>query len=286
MAINGATHTGPTQDQLLVSIVDKELEKRVVLLSTATDVSGLAVPGYDQIKMPKDDLTFGAPSDQNIDGDTPTAFQTASLDVENLDLDIHKNLPYSITDRAQLQNKVAIKGHFAQQAGRKMAQYMDDAIYADLATLTETFVMSGPADAAVGTNASISISDISQARLVLDKKNIPSNDRFIVVSPAQEKAMLNIDNFIHADKYASRQALVNGEIGMVFDMRVIKSNALPDGEAYVVQKEWLRYAVQSGVKYEEQRGSVALLRDEFSFSILWGKKVKHDGVYGVKLTDA
>ena len=286
MAINGGTDTGATQDQLLVSLVDRELEKRVVLPATATDVSSLAMPGYDQIKFPQDDTVLGPPTAQNIDGETATPFQDASLQVETLDLNQHVNLPYAITDRAQIQNKVALKAHYAEQAGRKMAQYIDDTIYGQMATLTTgAFVMTGPADALAGTAASVSIADITEARRLLDRRNIPMEDRFLVISPEQEKAMLNIENFIHADKYGSREALLNGEVGRVCDLTVIKSNAIPAGEAYVVQKEWLRHATQSGIKFEEQRGDVTLLRDEFSFSMLWGFQIKRSGLYGVKMTD-
>ena len=106
-----------------------------------------------------------------------------------INLDQWKNLPYRLADRIVAQSRVPLVSEFAKQAGKDMARYMDDSIRAGYATLTQAVTYSGPADASIpALTATISLNDIAQARLLLDKQFVSDEDRFLIISPAQEKA--------------------------------------------------------------------------------------------------
>ena len=68
--------------------------------------------------------------------------------------------------------------------------------------------------------------------------------------------MLNLAQFINADQYGGREALLNGEIGRVFGFRVIVSNLLADAEAYAYHRSCLAFASQ---KMYLMRNNVQLL---------------------------
>lgn len=289
-AITSAANTGVTEMELIASIVEENRLADTVLLNTANDRSNLVGPGMKSVDLPRFHSTdsagfrrFGAPEDQNPDGETPVAKKTVSLETDRIDLDQWKNLTYTLPDRVVVQSRVALVAEFAAQAGKDMARYMDESIQAAYATLTQSVTYNGPADAEIpALTATISLSNIAQARLILDKQYVSSMDRYLIISPAQEKAIINLDNFKQADKYGSREALLNGEVGQIYGFTVIKSNLLADDEAYAVHKKCVSFAMQKGLDMETQRGDVTLRTTDYSFAVGWGLTVMDGGAYGVK----
>ena len=166
-----------------------------------------------------------------------------------------------------------------------MARYMDTSVQAAYASLTASVIYNGPADAEIpALTATISLSNIAQARLILDKEFVDSRDRYLIISPAQEKAIINLDNFKQADKYGSREALLNGEVGQIYGFTVIKSSLLDDDEAYAVHKKCVNFAMQQGLDMETQREDVEIRSTAYSFAVGWGLTVMDGGAYGVKFS--
>lgn len=291
-AITSAANTGLTEMELIASIVEENRLADTVLLNTANDRSNLVQPGIKSVEIPRFHSTdtagnrrFGNPETQNPDGQTPVAKKTVSLQTDKIDLDQWKNLTYTIPDRVEMQSRVALVAEFAAQAGKDMARYMDESVQAAYASLTQSVTYTGPADANIpALTATISLSDIAQARLILDKQYVSSMDRYLIISPAQEKAIINMDNFKQADKYGSRDALLNGEVGQIYGFTVIKSNLLADDEAYAVHKKCVSYAMQKGLDFETQRADVTIRATDYSLAVGWGLKVMDGGAYGVKFS--
>ena len=280
-AITSAANTTSTEMDLITQIVQSELLENTVILGSVMDHSDKVIPGIKSIDVPRfeADTTagsgrFGDPADQNPDGETAAPFQTASLTVDTINLDKWKNLPYRIPDRVAMQSRVPLEAELARKAGREFAIYMDKEIQAVLATLTQTVTYA--------TALTMALVDITEARKVLNRQNVPMNDRVLLIAPEQEQDMLNIENFIHADKYGSREALLNGEIGQVYGFRVLVSNLLADGEAYAYHRECVGYAVQKSIDFETQRADVNLRATDYSYAAGWGCTLMYDGRKGVK----
>ena len=283
MSITSAAHTGATEMELISQIVQAELLENTVVLNSVTDHSDKLVPGIksvEVIRFEADNTTgsgrMGDPTDMNQDGVTPAAFQTAALTTDKIDLNKHKILPYRIQDTVAMQSRANLEAELARKAGREFAIYMDKEIIAVLATLTDSITYDNAAD--------LSLPDITEARKRLNRNNVPEGDRILLISPENEKAMLDLPNFIEADKYGAREALMNGEIGRVFGFRVLVSNLLAAAESYAYHRECVGYAVQKQVDFESDRPSVALRVTDYSYAATWGCTLMYDGKKGVKFS--
>ena len=283
MSITSAAHTGATEMELISQIVQAELLENTVVLNSVTDHSDKLVPGIksvEVIRFEADNTTgsgrMGDPTDMNQDGVTPAAFQTAALTTDKIDLNKHKILPYRIQDTVAMQSRANLEAELARKAGREFAIYMDKEIIAVLATLTDSITYNNAAD--------LSLPDITEARKRLNRNNVPEGDRILLISPENEKAMLDLPNFIEADKYGAREALMNGEIGRVFGFRVLVSNLLAAAESYAYHRECVGYAVQKQVDFESDRPSVALRVTDYSYAATWGCTLMYDGKKGVKFS--
>lgn len=285
-AITSAANTGSTEMELITQIVQAELLEAAVVMGTLSDYSSLVQPGIKSLEIPRfvanttvGQGRLGDPSAQNPDGETPVAFKTASLTTDVINLNKWVNMPYRIPDRVAIQSRVPLEAELARKAGQEMAIYIDKELIAVLDTLTDQINYTGPSDV-------LALADITEARRRLNVNNVPQQDRVLLISPDQEKAMLDLENFLHADKYGAREALLNGEIGQVFGFRVVVSNLLSSKQAFAYHRECVGYAMQKMVDFESQRADVNIRATDYSYAAGWGCTLMYDGKKGVKFVDA
>lgn len=282
-AITSAANTGVTEMVLISSIVQAQLLEDVVVLSTLENKSAMAEKGLKQIDIPRFDTDasgrFGDPAAQNVDGETAVSLKTADFEADSIVLNKWVNLAYRIPDRVSTQSRVNLEAELAKQAGKEMAIYMDKQAIATLATLTDTVNYSGSGD-------TLALADITEARKKLNRNNVTQTDRYLLISPEREQDMLNMPNFIKADEYGSREALLNGEVGKVFGFKVIVSNLLTATQSFAYQRECVMYAIQSDVSFESARADVTIRATDYSFAAGWGLTLAYEGKKGVKFADA
>lgn len=285
-AFTSAANTGATEAELIARIVQTNLMEKAVVMNTANDLSNLIGNGAKSVDVPRFELgptgRFGDPDDQNPDGETDVSCKTVVLDTDTILLDKWKNLAYAVPDRLKIQSSVPLEAELAKQAGKDFALYMDSEVVAQYQALPNSIVMTGAIDSVTG-NATLSLSDITEGRRQLDLQNVDKQGRYLIISPSQEKAMLNIDNFIKADEYGSREALLNGEVGRVFGMPVIVSNNMNQDEAFMVQKECVAYAIQKNVEFETER-HVKTKKTTYSYFAGWGLTTTYGGVKGIRFS--
>jgi N4-gp56 family major capsid protein len=282
MATFTTTQTGPTEMDLILSVVQDELIRAAKLRPTVVDMSSSAEKGVKTIEIPRYDTHFANPAAQNPDGVTPVTSQTVDFQTDSLDLDKWVTLPYEIPDRISRQSRVNLEAELAASAGRTFGKYIDDELIvalraASAAAPNHRIQLSG------GLNDEITLDDITNARELLNKADVKEEDRWLIVSPKQERAMLNISNFIEADKYGAREALLNGEIGRVFGFRVMVHNGLSDDEAIAYQREAVAFAMQKDMMFESRRAQLGLQKTEYAFSAGWGTVTLEQGVKQVLL---
>lgn len=277
MATFTTAQTGDLQMDLILSVVQEELIRKAKLRPTIMDLSSRVSKGDQQVEVPRYDTHFADPADQNPDGVTATTAQTVNFTTDVIALDKWKTLNYEIPDRISIQSRVNLEAELAASAGRTFGKYMDDEIITSLKAASAAAPdhiqqLSG------GTNDQITLADISKAGQLLDEADVSDSDRFLLVSPKQSKHIIDLDDFHNADKYGSREALLNGEVGQIYGFRVIKHNGLGQDEAIAYQREAVAMAVQKEMKFETRRANLGLQKTEYAFSMGWGLTVMEAGV--------
>jgi hypothetical protein len=183
-----------------------------------------------------------------------------------------------MADRIIAQSRVPLEAELARKAGREFAIYMDKEIISQLDASTSTLAFADAGNV-------MQLSDITAARRILNKNNVDQSDRFLLVAPEKEEDMLNIENFIHADKYGSgNDPLINGEIGRVYGFRVVVSNLLTEDQVFAYNRECVGYAIQKQIRFETDRPSVALQVTDYGYSAGWGFTQMYDSKKCVKFT--
>ena len=273
--------TAATERDLVLSIVQDELNRNNFLRPTVMDLSSQAVKGAKTIDVPKFTSGMPAPQSQNADGLTPVDLQAAVFSVDTITLNKWENLAYRVPDRQSMQSAIAVEAELAKSAGARMGEYIDDQIVANLRLASTTAPdhdrdLAGGATGGAGVTE-ITLAGISKARELLNRANVPQSDRWLVIPPEQEKALIDLDNFRNADKYGSRDALLKGEIGQIYGFRVMVSNAAAATEAFAYHKSCSAVAVQQEISFESQRADVTLQATDYSFKLGMGDTVLDGG---------
>jgi len=288
--INSATTSAAVEREVILSIVQDELLKAAKLRPTVSDYSSSVSKGDKSVEIPKFTASFSGPTAQNVDGTTATALQAYTLGTDAIALNKHVNLPYRITDRASTQSAVNLEAEAAKSAGQHMGIYIDDQIIAQLrlasASTPDHIRALDDGGATSGVGAAITLETIAVARQLLKEQNVPQDGLWLVIPPEQEKNIILIDNFRNADKYGSREALLEGEIGRIYGFRVMVHNGLAANEAFAYSPKAVGFAMQQEVKFESQRAPVDILATDYSFSLLMGDAVLSDGKLQVYMLGA
>jgi len=70
---------------------------------------------------------------------------------------------------------------------------------------------------------------LRRLRMTLNKRNVPSDGRFVIVAPEFELLLLGDNRFLDASAYGSNAPIMNGEIGRAVGFRILVSNNIPAG---------------------------------------------------------
>lgn len=138
----------------------------------------------------------------------------------------------------EAKNHYDVRSVYSKEMGIALANQMDKHILQTIvqaanettATVTGEADMVGTVitDADADTNADSLIGSCFAAAQALDEKNVPEDNRFIVVKPAQYYLLANSTNAINTDfGNAGNGSTASGRILQVAGMQVLKSNNLP-----------------------------------------------------------
>jgi hypothetical protein len=271
MADMGVTETAATAAELIAAIVQSQLIAKSKMIGCVRDESARAVKGAASIDFPRTgDLTPDAKAEN-----TGSTAQVLTFAADTLSLDQHFHTLVKLEDKASIQSSVNVELEIQERAGRGMAKKVDTYIYE---ALRDGASASNPDHILDHYSASgtITRTKILQARTLLNLQNVPDEDRFMLIGPNQEAELLDIDQFVSAEKYGSRDALLNGEIGRLFGFTVVMSTVCEDNKTLYWHRDACVFANQLAPKWETFR-DVVLLADVYSLSQLWGAKVLDSG---------
>jgi N4-gp56 family major capsid protein len=267
----GVTETVASAMALIAAMVQKQLIAEAKIMFTVQDESARAVKGAKSVSFPRTGNLDPVAKAEN------TASESIALTyaVDTLALDQHYHTFVRLEDIANVQSMVDVESDIVERAGRGMAKKYDSYIYG----LLKAGASASSPDHIIdhySSSGAITRTKILQARKLLDDQDVPDSDRFMLVNPAQEAELLDIDGFVDADKYGSTDAKLNGELGRLFGFRIIKSTVCENDVTLYYHRSACAFARQIEPKWEKDR-NLSKLADEYSLSSLFGGKVLDSG---------
>lgn len=268
----GVTEVAATQQDLVASIVQETLKEKSMLLDKVSDWSQFAVPGAKSVSAPRRSQMTADDKTENTDL-TPQVI-TFSGDV--IDLTLHKAIFAKLEDIAGLQANVNVEAEIIKEMAAELALQVDRNILVEL-RLASAAAPDHILDYNDTAGNVLALVDFAEARKLLRRQNImPDNDWFAALSPEKEKDLLGIENFISAEKYGSREALLNGEVGRVFNFRILIHSELTALETIMWHKGAVGYATQMQPNFETDR-DLKSTSTEYLLQNLYGVKVLDTG---------
>lgn len=263
MAETTSTTVASAIEKRISTIVTNVLIQESVALPTVTDRTSEVGPGIDRLDINlftelavQDVLEAGAMTAQTIN---PGAAQLA--------LDRHKAIPFSISRRAGQQSKIALVPEALRNGARTLAAEIDDHIF----SLIDANASTGAPDHRLPLTASQPLTDLANAKKLLDDQNVPKSQRFVAASPGFVQSLLGDSNVINVDKYGAEDPIMNGFVTRVYGFNLVESSSasiVNDGfQAY--HKETISFARQIMPEIRQEEKALEM-RDDWVLSHLYG----------------
>jgi N4-gp56 family major capsid protein len=256
--ITGNTQLVATKNDLITSLVQKELKFRAKLLASVTDLSSYAGKGMKSISFPK----LSSFTVENRASAVPGTIQALSATTDKLDLNLNAYVSWLIDSSDEIQSSMDVQIENALRAASAHGRYVDEQIIA---------VLEAGAGLDVGT-APLTADLILDAREQLLKSFADPAACVMLIGPDQEKAMLKIAEFVRADYYGSSN-IPSGQIGTVYGMPVMVHQGVAAGKGYWYSKDAVGIAFQKAPSMAEQ--------SEIAYGTN-AKRVAIDQLFGVK----
>jgi len=280
MADMGITEIAATQQALIASLVMETLKQKSVLMPTITDYSHLVGPGAKSIDIPIRDQFTAESKAEN----TGLTAQAMTFTADTIALDRHEAVFVRLERIADLQANVNVKAEIIQEMAAELALKVDQEIIIEL-LLTSAAAPDHRLQYANTATDTLQQTDILEARRLLNMANVPMNDRYALVPPDQEKALLLLSDFVRADQYGSSQGLREGELGRVYGFTVIQHTGLTNPDAIFYHKSHVGMAKQKAPSFDSDK-DLANIADEMLMDWIMGFEVLDSGVRGVKFNAA
>ena len=277
-ALMGVTETSAAALAQVSKVAQVYLQQESKLLPTVTDYSSLAVKGASSIKLPRSGGFTVGDKGENVSVDA----QTLTYAADTISLDQHRVVQFLLEDIADQQAMINVVQDALMKAAKDMAYDIDAKIKAELDNAS-TAAPDHVIQYTDTVNEDIELADILEMRRLLVAQNIDPRECFLGVGAAQEKNMLLIDNFISAEKYGNNEAIMNGEIGKIYGMRVIVSNVF-SVESYAWHPSAVGFAFQQGIRTQRDY-DLANLAWRYSLDYLAGFEVLDSGKRVVKIEE-
>lgn len=272
-----ATHPNLKQD-LIASIVQRELEFQAKLLPTVTDFSQFAIPGVRSVSIPKltsftvNDRAFGASDTEQVLTDS----------VDQLLLDKNKIVSWIIDQKDQAQVTINAEAEYARRAASAHGRTIDT-------ELVGVIEAAGRVDWGDG----VATGDITRD-FVLEMQEAAYDaeanleDLVLVVSNDQHRALLQITEFTEQQVYGmSPTPIMSGQIGSLYGMPVIRRSGLGAQTYYMYERGGVGFAMQVGPQMDSEKdiqyGTQAM---RYAMDALYGVKAMRLNEKGAGATES
>jgi len=131
----------------------------------------------------------------------------------------------------ELKNHYDVRSIYSREMGQALAKKVDQHLLqlVVLASAAATTITGGNGglqitDSDAKTNATSMIASVFDAIQSLDEKDVPSSDRYCVVTPDIYYQLANVDKLVSRDFSSSNGDFSKGQVVMIGGVRIIKSN--------------------------------------------------------------
>ena len=276
MADMGVTETVATAKLIISDMVQQELIETSNILGTVMNYTSEVEPGAKSVAIPRAGSFTAAAKTEN----TEATKQVLTFATDVIALDQHKQVTVRLEDIARRQAGVNVEAQVIERMASAMVYDIEAYLYAKVKKAANDIQLTGT------SNLLITKADILNARKTLDDAKVPNADRYILISPNQEAAMLNISDFVKANEYGSVRGIQNGELGEIFGLKVIKSTVVGDTEAFVYHKSHVGFALDLDMDFEKSRAPAGFYADDFALQAIYGAVQLDSGNRGVMLDES
>jgi len=228
------------KQDLIASIVQRELEFQAKLLPTVTNVSQFATKGAKSVSFPKlssftvNQRAFGAADTEQILADT----------TDQILLDKNKIISWIIDTKDEMQTTINAQSENAKRASAAIARKIDEDILA---------VLESDGIATSTTSVAITRDVILEMQEELFDNEAELDRLVLVVGNAQYSNLLKIAEFTEHQIYGPTNAISGGQVGTVYGMPVIRRSGVAEDRYYMYDSEGIGFAMQVGPQMDSEK---------------------------------
>ncbi|MFF9003659.1 P22 phage major capsid protein family protein [Streptomyces achromogenes] len=222
--------------------------------------------------------TIGDPTIFDYDSGDTINYEDVETAGTDLVIDQAKAFAFKIDDVDKAQALINPMAQMAQNAAyglRDKADAYVASLYTGVASANVIGSTGSPIDIHTSPTAAYD-SVLVPLRTRLDRSNIPTEGRYVVVSPEFEGQLLKDDRFVRVDASGTETGLRNGMVGRAAGFDILKSNNTPNpsGDTQVIQAGY-----PGAITYAEQILETEALRLQSTIA----DAIRGLHVYGAKL---
>lgn len=248
MAVEGNTELTATKNALIVSLVQRELISKAVVMPTIYDASIYAGKGSKSISVPRG----GSFAVEDRASAATATLVNVTYAVDTITLNQMSTVSWAVDPQDEIESSVDVQADLAARAARGQSKNFDVLVIAGLEA----------ASTATTTVGAITKAIFLEMRQSLIAAEADPGNLVFLCGPDSESALLSIAEFVQADLYGSA-VIPNGQLGKLYGVPVIVSTNVASGRFYMYDKSGYGYAIQKalnlGQRPAPEYGSTAVL---------------------------
>jgi len=237
-AIHSNTQLVATKQDLVAAMVQRELKFQSKLLPFVTDVSQFAVKGAKTVSFPRLASFTAVDRASGVAGDATTILASS----DQLALDKSAYVAYIVDSQDSIQSVLNYELECAKRAASAHARFVDSAILTNIES---------EAEATATVSALITRDVFLEMRTKYIKQFGLIEESVLLISPAQEEALLKIAQFTEAQVYGGA-VIPSGQIGSLYGVPVVVHAGMSDAQYYLMGKSGLAIGFQQAPMMSEQ----------------------------------
>lgn len=264
----GNTELVATKNDLIISLVQRELISKAVVMPSIADFSSFAGKGSKSIEVPR----AGSFTVEDRATTVQASLANVTYATDSITLDQMSTVSWVVDPQDEIESSVDVQADLAGRAARAHAKNFDTLVIAGL-----------EADSTATTTVGAITKDIFlEMRETLLTAEADASQLTFLCGPDSEAALLAIAEFVEADRYGSA-IIPTGVLGKLYSVEVKMSTQIGASTFYMYDKDGYGYAIQRSANMGErpapEYGSTAVLR---TLDMKWGHDQLQSGALLVK----
>lgn len=229
-----------TKNDLIISLVQRELSASAKLAPFVSDYSAFAKKGVKSVSVPR--LSSFSVANRGFGAAGTQSTLTDAVDTINLDQNAY--LAWGEDHADIVQSSIEFRTEAATRAAAAHGRDIDEQLIAGFELVAYNSINGAvPAD--------ITKADFLTLREDVLKENGKLEDMVYILGVDQEHIALGISDFMHANIYGAAN-IQTGVIGKLYGIPVVVSNLVKPQQAFCVEKSGYGMAIQKSLGMAEQ----------------------------------